>query len=533
MPWEVFGHSGSIGSLPMHNCRGAKNGIFSKGGAGTKWRKMAKIDQILKLAFLSFLCAQGTRGVQKAPWEWFLCRKDDLTTNWYSDRLLTSSSLGYFFDTGPLGGLKSVPWEVFGHSGSIGSLPMHNCRGAKNGIFWKGGAGTKWRKMAKIDQILKLAFLSFWCAQGTRRVQKTRWEWFLCRKDDLTTNWYSDRLLTSSSLGYFFDTGPLVGLKSVPWEVSGHSGSIGSLPMHNCRGAKNGIFSKGGTGTKWRKMAKIDQILKLAFLSCFCAQGTRRVQKTPWEWFLSRKDDLTTNWYSDRLLTSSSLGYFFDTDSLGGLKSVPWEVFFGHNGSIGSLPMHNCRGAKKWNFFKGGSGHKMAKNGQNWPNFEVGIFKLFLCQGTRRVQKTPWEWFLCRKDDLTTNWYSDRLLTSSSLGYFFDTGPLVGLKSVPWEVFGHSGSIGSRPMHNCRGAKNGIFSKGGAGTKWRKMAKIDQILKLVFLSFLCAQGTRRVLKTPWEWFLCRKDDLRTNWYSDRLLTSSSLGISLTLVPWED
>ena len=84
--------------------------------------------------------------------------------------------MGYFYDTGPMGGLKSVPWEVFGHSGSIGSLPMHNCRGAKNGIFSKGGADTKWRKMAKIDQILKLAFLSSLCAQGTRRIQKTPWE---------------------------------------------------------------------------------------------------------------------------------------------------------------------------------------------------------------------------------------------------------------------------------------------------------------------------------------------------------------------
>ena len=243
----------------MHNCRGAKNVFFWKGGAGTKWRKMAKIDQILKLAFLSFLCAQGTRRVQKTPWEWFLCRKDDLTTNWYSDRLLTSSSLGYFFDTGPLGGLKSVPWEVFGHSGSIGSLPMHNCRGAKNGIFSKGGAGTKWRKMAKIDQILKLAFLSFLSAQGTRRVQKTPWEWFLCRKDDLTTNWYSDRLLTSSSLGYFFDTGPLGGLKIVPWEVFRHSGSIGSLPCIIVEEPKMEFFQRGErtqNGEKWPKLTK-------------------------------------------------------------------------------------------------------------------------------------------------------------------------------------------------------------------------------------------------------------------------------------
>ena len=322
---------------------------------------MAKNGQILKLAFLGFLCPQGTRRVLKTPWEWYLCTKDDLTTNWYSDRLLTSSSVGYFFDTGPLGGLKSVHWEVFGHSGSIGSLPMHNCRGAKNGMFSKGGKGTKWRKMAKIGQILKLALLSFLCPQGTRRVQKTPSEWFLCRKADLTTNWYSDKLLTPSSLGYFFETGPLGGLKSVHWEVFGHSGSIGSFPMHNCRGARNGIFSNEGAGTIWRKMAKIGLILKLAFLSFLCPQGTRRVQKTPWEWYLCTKDDLTTNWYSDRLLTSSSVGYFFDTGPLGGLKSVPWEVF-GQSGSIGSLPMHNCRGGKNGMFSKGGK----AQNGEKW-----------------------------------------------------------------------------------------------------------------------------------------------------------------------
>ena len=70
---------------------------------------------------------------------------------------------------------------------------------------------------------------------------------------------------------------------------------------------------------------------------------------------------------------------------------------------------------------------------KKWPNCEVGIFKVFLSR------------------DLPV---SHSFLTSSSFGYFFDTGPFGGLKCVPGEAFGHSGSIGSISIHNCREANS-------------------------------------------------------------------------------
>ena len=44
----------------------------------------------------------------------------------------TSFSLGYFFDSGPLGVPKIVPEEVFGHADSLGSFSMNIFLAIKN-----------------------------------------------------------------------------------------------------------------------------------------------------------------------------------------------------------------------------------------------------------------------------------------------------------------------------------------------------------------------------------------------------------------
>ena len=63
---------------------------------------------------------------------------------------VTKSVVGYFFVPVPLGGLKSVPWDVFGHSELIATFFMQNFWGSKNRNFSSGGGGRGDR--ANFDQ---------------------------------------------------------------------------------------------------------------------------------------------------------------------------------------------------------------------------------------------------------------------------------------------------------------------------------------------------------------------------------------------
>ena len=52
---------------------------------------------------------------------------------------MTSSFVGYFFVPGPLGGLKSVPGDVFGDADSIDTLPWIFVGGPK--MFFRYSTG--------------------------------------------------------------------------------------------------------------------------------------------------------------------------------------------------------------------------------------------------------------------------------------------------------------------------------------------------------------------------------------------------------
>ena len=58
----------------------------------------------------------------KFPLESFLSADNVLTKNFLFSPSLTLSFVGYFFVPVPLGGLKSVSGDVFGHTDSIGSF---------------------------------------------------------------------------------------------------------------------------------------------------------------------------------------------------------------------------------------------------------------------------------------------------------------------------------------------------------------------------------------------------------------------------
>ena len=112
---DVFGHTDSIESLLKNICRGSKTRLFSKGVGPGIW---VKNDQIFKSAFFTCLRPQGSQRAVKLPWDSFLSANNALTKNFLFNPF---SFVGYFFVPGPLGGLKSVSGDVFGHSHLIGS----------------------------------------------------------------------------------------------------------------------------------------------------------------------------------------------------------------------------------------------------------------------------------------------------------------------------------------------------------------------------------------------------------------------------
>ena len=130
----------------MNIRRDAKNGIFSNGGG---IGDLAKNDKILKSSFLlAFVPAVS----KDSPGTDFYAQ----IMSWHTINILNltptltlTSSLVYFFVSGPLGVPKCVKEEVFEHTDSFGSFSMNIRRDAKNGIFSNGGVLAIWPKMTK------------------------------------------------------------------------------------------------------------------------------------------------------------------------------------------------------------------------------------------------------------------------------------------------------------------------------------------------------------------------------------------------
>ena len=90
---------------------------------------------------------------KKITWESFLSKSKALTKNLCFNPKMTSSLVGDFFVPGPLGGLKSVQGNVFGHAESIDTFFMNICWGSRNRIFSSGGGGGGRGDIANFDQI--------------------------------------------------------------------------------------------------------------------------------------------------------------------------------------------------------------------------------------------------------------------------------------------------------------------------------------------------------------------------------------------
>ena len=113
------------------------------------------------------------------------------------------------------------------------------------------------------------------------------------------------------------------------------------------------------------------------------------------------------------------------------------------------------------------------------------------------MQITPWQRIFCLTLTLTSIFY----------GYFFVPGPLIGLKRVLGDVFGHTDSFGNFLNNICWGSKNRLFSKGlvqGFCQNW------PNFLKSAFFARLCSSGSLRVEKIHWESFLMWNNALTKN-----------------------
>ena len=84
---------------------------------------LAKNDQIFKSVFFHLFMSLGISACRETPLGIiFNCKYRPDKGNSCLTLTVTLSFVGYFFVPSPLGGLKSVSWDIFRHTDSIGSF---------------------------------------------------------------------------------------------------------------------------------------------------------------------------------------------------------------------------------------------------------------------------------------------------------------------------------------------------------------------------------------------------------------------------
>ena len=186
------------------------------------------------------------------------------------------------------------------------------------------------------------------------------------------------------------------------------------------------------------------------------------------------------NWIFGPIPSFSSFGYFFVPGPLGDPKLVPEEVF-GPTDSIENISINIWKKSQNEIFLMG----KYRHFGQKWQTFKfVFCFTRSCPQGIRRVIKHPWEWFLCKNNELRNNTYQLHFCRNPSFpsfGYLFVPGPFGDPKLVPEEVFGTTDSIENISINTWKKSKNEIFLR----AKYSHFGQNDIFLNWFFVSCLC------------------------------------------------
>ena len=170
--------------------------------------------------------------------------------------------MGYFFVPCPLGSLRRVPGDVFGHAKLIETF-RNIFSGSKTRLFPPWGYGQfcqKWPNFAQFWNILKFAFFTRLSPFGPQGVENITWESFLSTNNALRKFFRFDLKVQKSDFilcGLFLCPLSLGKPKTCPGMFSDTLNWLRPLTGIFFRGPKLDFFLRGGTGN----FAKNDQIL--------------------------------------------------------------------------------------------------------------------------------------------------------------------------------------------------------------------------------------------------------------------------------
>ena len=247
--------------------------------------------------------------------------------------------MGYFFVPCPLGSLRRVPGDVFGHAELIETFNRNIFSGSKTRLFPPWGYGQfcqKWPNFAQFWKILKFAFFTRLSPFGPQGVENITWESFLSTNNALRKFFRFDlkvQKVTLSFVGYFFVPCPLGSLKRVPGDVFGHAELIETFNRNIFSGSKTRLFPPWGYGQfcqKWPNFAQFWKILKFAFFTRLSPFGPQGVENITWESFLSTNNALRKFFRFDLKVQKSDFilcGLFLCPLSLGKPKTCPRGCF--------------------------------------------------------------------------------------------------------------------------------------------------------------------------------------------------------------
>ena len=135
--------------LSMNICRQAKYQIFSNGGG---LGDLAKNDKIFKSSFSLVFVPAVLKDSLETDFSAQIMSWQTINVLNLTPTLTLTSSLVYFFISGPLGVPNCVPKEVFEHTDSFAAFSMNICRESKNPIFSNGKVLAIWPKMTKFSR---------------------------------------------------------------------------------------------------------------------------------------------------------------------------------------------------------------------------------------------------------------------------------------------------------------------------------------------------------------------------------------------
>ena len=244
--------------------------------------------------------------------------------------------MGYFFVPCPLGSLKRVPGDVFGHAELIETFKRNIFSGSKNRLFPPWGYGQfcqKWPNFAQFWKILKFAFFTRLSPFGPQGVENITWESFLSTNNALRRFFRFDLKVQKSDFilcGLFLCPLSLGKPKTCPRRCFQTRWIDWHLFQEYFFEVQKSTFSSVGVRAILPKMTKFWKILKFAFFTRLSPYGPQGVENITWESLLSTNNALRRFFSFDPKVQKSDFilcGLFLCPLSLGKPKTCPRRCF--------------------------------------------------------------------------------------------------------------------------------------------------------------------------------------------------------------